>query len=91
MWIMALLKAVNTVFGIDANYWNIGAINEDFKDKKLEVVIYGYVSKEARNNNSEPVGWNNLYFNGDDYIQDATREKIYLALKSKDFSDAEDA
>jgi hypothetical protein len=88
---MALLKAVKTTFGIDATYWNIFSISEDFKNKSLEVVINGYVSKEARVNNSEPVGWNNLYFDGDDYIQDATREKIYLALKSKDFADAEDA
>jgi len=88
---MALLKAVKTAFGIDATYWNIFSISEDFKNKSLEVVINGYVSKEARVNNSEPVGWNNLYFDGDDYIQDATREKIYLALKSKDFADAEDA
>ena len=88
---MALAKTIATQFGVDSTYWNIGAINEDFKNKKLEVIIYGYVSKEARDNNSEPVGWNNLYFNGDDYIKDATREAVYLALKAKDFSDAVDA
>jgi hypothetical protein len=88
---MALAKTIATQFGVDSTYWNIGAINEDFKNKKLEVVIYGYVSKEARDNNSEPVSWNNLYFDGDDYIKDATRETIYLALKALNFIDAEDA
>jgi len=88
---MALLKAVNTVFGIDANYWNIYSISEDFKNKSLEVVINGYVSKEVRDENHNPVAWNNLTFNGDDYIKDATREAVYLALKAKDFSDAVDA
>jgi len=88
---MALAKTIATQFGVDSTYWNIGAINEDFKNKKLEVVIYGYVSKEARDNNSEPVGWNNLYFNGDDYIQDATRKSVYEKLKTTEFADAVDA
>jgi len=88
---MALLKSVNTVFGIDANYWNIFSITEDFKNKNLEVVINGYVSKEVRDENHNPVAWQNLTFTGDDYIKDATREAIYLALKSKEFADAEDA
>jgi hypothetical protein len=88
---MALLKTIATQFGVDSTYWNIGSINDDFKNKKLEVIIYGYVSKEARDNNSEPVGWNNLYFNGDDYIQDATRKAVYEKLKTTNFFDAVDA
>jgi hypothetical protein len=88
---MALLKAVKTNYGIDATYWNIFSISEDFKNKSLEVVINGYVSKEVRDENHNPVAWDNLTFNGDDYIKDATREAVYLALKAKDFSDAEDA
>ena len=88
---MALLKAVNTAFGIDATYWNIFSITEDFKNKSLEVVINGYVSKEVRDENHNPVAWDNLTFTGNDYIKDATREAIYLALKAKDFSDAQDA
>ena len=88
---MALLKAVNTVFGIDATYWNIFSISEDFKNKSLEVVISGYVNKEVRDENHNPVAWNNLTFTGDEYIKDATREAVYLALKAKDFSDAQDA
>jgi hypothetical protein len=88
---MALLKAVKTNYGIDATYWNIYSISEDFKSKSLEVVINGYVSKEVRDENHNPVAWQNLQFTGDDYIKDATREAIYLALKAKDFSDAVDA
>jgi hypothetical protein len=88
---MALLKSVNTVFGIDATYWNIFSISEDFKNKSLEVVINGYVSKDVRNENHNPIAWQNLTFTGDDYIKDATREAVYLALKAKDFFDAQDA
>ena len=88
---MALLKSVNTVFGIDAIYWNIFSITEDFKNKSLEVVINGYVSKEVRDENHNPIAWQNLTFTSDDYIKDATREAVYLALKAKDFFDAVDA
>jgi hypothetical protein len=88
---MALLKAIKTAFGIDANYWNIFSISEDFKNKSVEIVINGYVSKELRDDNNNPIAWDNLTFTGDDYIKDATREAVYLALKAKNFSDATDA
>ena len=88
---MALLKTVKTQFGIDATYWNIFSINEDFKNQTLEVVINGYVSKEARLDNNQPIAWQNLNFNGDEYIKDATRTAIYKKLKTTDFIDAQDA
>jgi hypothetical protein len=88
---MALLKAVKTNYGIDATYWNIFSINEDFKNKNLEVVVVGYASKAVRDENLDPCAWQNLTLNGDEYIKDATREAVYLALKAKDFADAEDA
>ena len=87
---MALLKVVNTDFGIDANYWNIYSISEDFKNKSLEVVINGYVSKEVRDENLNPIAWQNLTFNGDEYIKDATRKAIYEKLKTTEFADAKD-
>jgi len=87
---MALLKSVKTVFGIDANYWNIFSISEDFKNKSVEVVINGYVSKEVREDNLEPCAWQNLAYSNDDYIKDATREKIYNKLKTTEFVDSTD-
>jgi hypothetical protein len=88
---MALLKAVKTNFGIDATYWNIFSISEDFKNKTLDIVIVGYASKEIRDENHDACAWQNLQFRDDKYIKDATREAVYLALKAKDFSDAVDA
>jgi len=88
---MALLKAIKTNYGIDATYWNIFSIMEDFKNKNVEVVIVGYASKKVRDENLDPVAWQNLTFTGDEYIKDATREAVYLALKAKDFFDAMDA
>jgi hypothetical protein len=45
---MALIKSIDTDYGIPASYWNIGAVQEDFKGKGTEVTFYGYASKEAR-------------------------------------------
>jgi len=87
---MALLKTVATQYGIDATYWNIFSINEDFKNKTLEVVINGYVSKEVRDANNEPIAWSNLTFSGDEYIKDVTRKAVYESLKTTAFIDSTD-
>lgn len=87
---MALLKSVKTDYGIDATYWNIFSILENFKNKKLEVVIAGYASKVVRDANLDPIAWQNLQISGEEYIKDATRSNIYETLKSKDFLDALD-
>lgn len=88
---MALLKAVKTNYGIDAIYWNIYTLNENFKTKYIDVTLAGYLSKEARDAKFDAVAWQNLQFAGDDYIQDATRKAVYEKLKTTDFIDAEDA
>jgi hypothetical protein len=36
---MALIKEIDTDYGIPANYWNIGAVQEDFKGKGTEVTL----------------------------------------------------
>lgn len=88
---MALLKSVSTQYGIDATYWNIFSINEDFKNKFIEVVVVGYVSKNTRIADNEPVAWQNLTLVDDDYIKDATRKAIYDKLKLTSFINAIDA
>jgi hypothetical protein len=88
---MALLKSVKTNYGIDATYWNIFSINEDFKNKINEIVVVGYISQDARLADSNPVSWQNLQFTNDEYIKDATRALVYVALKTKEFADAQDA
>ena len=52
---MALIKSVPTDFGINAEYWNIGAVQEDFKGQGTEVTFYGYASKEAREAGKQPL------------------------------------
>jgi len=88
---MALLKTESTNWGVDVSYWNIYSINEDYKAKSVEVVLAGYISKETRDADLSPVTSKSFVLEDKDYIVDADREAIYLALKAKDFSDAQDA
>lgn len=87
---MALLKSINTQYGIDATYWNIFSISEDFKNKSIEVVMNGFATKENRDNNYDAIAWQNLTFNGDEYIKDATRKAVYDKLKLTSFADSMD-
>lgn len=88
---MALLKSESTNWGVDVSYWNIYSINEDYKAKSVEVVLAGYISKETRDAELSPVSSKTIILDGDNYIADADRAKVYPAVKLKDFADAQDA
>jgi hypothetical protein len=88
---MALLKSESTNWGVDVSYWNIYSINEDYKAKSVEVVLAGYISKETRDAELSPVSSKTIILDGDDYIADADREKVYKAIKLlKDFDKSKD-
>ena len=53
---MALIKSIPTDFGISAEYWNIGAVQEDFKGQGTEVTFYGYATEQARQEARQPQG-----------------------------------
>jgi hypothetical protein len=89
---MALIKAVPTDFGIDANYWNIGAVQEDFKGQGTEVTFYGYASKAAREEGKQPLSAGKVQISGDEYVAGADRAALYAIIKQKpEFEGAEDA
>ena len=89
---MALLKSIPTDFGVDCHYWNIGAVQEDFKGKGTEVTFYGYASKEARNSGKQPLSAGKVQISGDDYVAGADRAALYQIIKQKpEFEGAEDA
>lgn len=88
---MALAKTVETGFGVDATYWNIFSLREDFKNKTNEVILCGYSSKETRDAKKDAIANKIILIEEDDYIKDAQRADIYAALKLReDFIDAED-
>lgn len=88
---MALLKSIVTQYGIDATYWNIFSINEDFKNKSNGVVMNGFTTKENRENNYDAIAWQNIILADDDYIKDATRQLVYEKIKTKEFINSVDA
>ena len=89
---MALLKAIDTDYGIQANYWNVGAVQEDFKGKGTEVTFYGYASKEARDAGKQPLSAGKVQIAGDEYVAGADRSALYAIIKLKpEFEGAVDA
>ena len=89
---MALIKTIDTDYGIPAHYWNIGAVQEDFKGKGTEVTFYGYASKEAREAGKQPLSAGKMQIAGDDYVAGADRAALYSIIKQKpEFDGAQDA
>jgi hypothetical protein len=89
---MALIKEVPTDFGVNSVYWNIGAVQEDFKGKGTEITFYGYASKEARDSGKQPLSAGKVQISGDEYVAGADRAALYEIIKQKpEFEGATDA
>jgi len=89
---MALIKSVDTDYGIPALYWNIGAVQEDFKGQGTEVTFYGYASKAARDAGKQPLSAGKVQIAGQEYVAGADRAALYSIIKQKpEFEGAEDA
>ena len=88
---MALIKSIMTDYGVPAAYWNIGAVQEDFKGQGTEVTFYGYASKEAREAGKQPLSAGKVQIAGDEYVAGADRSVLYSIIKQKsEFEGAED-
>ena len=89
---MALLKSIPTEYGVNSTYWNIGAVQEDFKGQGTEVTFYGYASKEARDGGAQPLSAGKVQISGSEYVAGADRAQLYAIIKQKpEFDDAVDA
>ena len=89
---MALIKEIDTEFGLPAVYWNIGAVQEDFKGQGTEVTFYGYASKEARDAGKQPLSAGKVNIAGEEYVAGADRAALYSIIKQKpEFAGAQDA
>jgi len=80
---MALLKSIDTDYGIPATYWNIGAVQEDFKGQGTEVTFYGYASQQAREQGKQPLSAGKVQISGSDYVVGADRAQLYAIIKQK--------
>ena len=89
---MALIKSIPTDFGINAEYWNIGAVQEDFKGQGTEVTFYGYANESARQEGKQPLSAGKVQIAGDEYVAGADRAALYAIIKQKpEFEGAQDA
>jgi len=89
---MALIKSIDTEFGIPVVYWNIGAVQEDFKGQGTEVTFYGYASKEAREAGKQPLSAGKVAISGAEYVAGADRAALYAIIKQRpEFDGAVDA
>lgn len=86
---MALIKALDTNYGVQANYWIIGAVLENFYLKKYEVQLIGFASREVKEAGAQPLA--ELKFDiTSGYQVGLTRFDIYQLLKQSEiFVDAE--
>ena len=90
---MGFRKSIDTEFGVPATYWNIGGKQEDFKGSGVELTMYGWTDKAARDAAKQPLASGTTRFAGDDYanVADASRANLYRALKATDaWTGAED-
>lgn len=88
---MALIKSIDTDYGIPASYWNIGAVQEDFKGQGTEVTFYGYASQEAREAGKQPLSAGKVQLSGNEYVAGADRLVLYSIIKQRpEFEGAKD-
>lgn len=52
---MAIIKELNTKFGVNASYHRITAFNISYSQKKVVICVASYISKEARANLNDPI------------------------------------
>jgi hypothetical protein len=89
---MAMSKPMLSPFGISAVYWRVGELKESFHQNSVEVLMYGYPSRETRLAGGQPIALLSFRLEGDKYIVNPTRAQVYDAIKadSDEFEGAED-
>jgi hypothetical protein len=85
---MALVKELDTQFGVPASYWRIGMIQVDFNAGTTRVGLLGYADEAARRAGAKPLAGRQAEI--DSALGD--RGVIYGKIKEAElFSDAQDA
>lgn len=97
---MALSKAVATGFGVAAGYWRIASVTESYP-QRIDVIMGGYVSAEARLAGAQPIARKDYQFltgvEGEPapdlvYGADDDRAALYAKIKTlPEWAGSEDA
>lgn len=80
---MGIKIDVDTEFGVPAKYWNIGGRGEDFRGKGVEVTMFGWASKQARDDGKQPLAVRKVQFVDQDYVAEMSRQDLYTRIKLK--------
>lgn len=92
---MAIIKEMNTKFGVGASYHRITAFNISYSNKKITICVASYISKEARANMHDPIEEVDIEVPSSDYtlfVETNPLEQSYIWLKQNviGFEDSED-
>jgi len=92
---MAIIKKMNTKFGVGASYHRITAFNISYSNKKITICVASYISKEARANMHDPIEEVDIEVPLSDYtlfVESNPMEQSYIWLKQNviGFEDSED-
>ena len=82
--LMAIIKALDTKFGVQASYHRITAFNINYVDKKVVICVASYASKEKRTINKSPIEEIDIEIPFNDYslfLYSNSLEMGYLWLK----------
>jgi hypothetical protein len=80
---MGLAAVIPTEFGVNATYWHIGAVSQDYRTKTCEVLLFGYVTKVAQERGKLPIASVKVSLSGNDFRPDADRATLYAILVNK--------
>lgn len=89
---MAIIKSIDTQYGIAAAYWKIDSIEEYYTQRRTVIILAAYIDHDARlaNKDALPLAAS-LEMKGDAYVPDATRMQLYDYIKSlPEFTGSED-
>ena len=64
---MALNQIIQHSTGAYCNYWRVVNTNLDYKNKSANIVLYGYVSQEARDSNKTNLDTRTFIVNDSDF------------------------
>lgn len=81
---MAIIKELDTKFGVQASYHRITAFNINYAAKQIILCVASYASKEKRANNKAPIEEVDIIIPMNDYflfLNSSPLETSYLWLK----------
>lgn len=83
---MAILKSIETNYGVEATYWRVMHLDIQVNNGYLGLKFFGWVNQEAADAGKEPLDYKSMAFSGAEFQSLAISltldgENVYNALK----------